>query len=159
MSENAFREELADLGHEHVHLHLHIDQITVVVQHPPAKVAGAAVTAILTIGDSLMSGTLSIDDLTKTAKVNYVDDKGDTDAAGPAGAVVTFAALTPTVSVDPATGKVTPVSEGPYSVGATIADAAGAPILEPDGVTPFTLTPVDGTVVAGVAVAAELSLA
>jgi hypothetical protein len=117
------------------------------------------VTAILTIGGSIMPGTITVDTTNEQAAVNYVDDKGDTDAPAPEGAVVTYVSDNPAVAtVDPTSGKVAPVAEGTANISATIADAAGQPILEPDGVTPFSVQPVAVTVGPGAAVGAGLSL-
>ena len=63
-------------------------------------------------------------------------------------------------TVDPVTGKVTPVAEGTFNV--TVAPFTypdGTPVLEADGVTPFPVpAPAAVTVSAGAAVAASLVL-
>lgn len=106
-----------------------------------------------------MGGQITVDTTTEQASVVFVDDKGDTDAPAPEGAVVTYTSDNEAVAtVDPASGKVTPVAEGTANIGATIADASGNPIMEPDGTTPFTVQPVPVTVGPGAAVGAALSL-
>lgn len=121
-----------------------------------------AVRAILTIGGS-MPGSITVDTTNETALVEFVDDKGNATSA-PAGALVTFASDTPTVATvatdpsNPLQGDVTPVAIGTANLSATIADASGNPILEPDGVTPFAVSPVQVTVSAGPAAGADLVL-
>lgn len=106
-----------------------------------------------------MPGSISIDSTTGEAKVLFVDDKGDTDAAAPAGAVVTYRSSDETVAtVDASTGKITPVKEGTTNIGADILDASGNPVLEPDGTTPFSVPDSAITIVAGAAVGAELQI-
>lgn len=111
-----------------------------------------------------MPGTITVDTTNETVSLQWVDDKGDTDAVAPAGAVVTFTSdneSVATVTVDgsnPLQGDISLVAEGSANIGATIGDADGNPILEPDGVTPFSVEPVAVTVSAGDAVGASLSL-
>lgn len=147
------------------HIHLHLDgnvtielagPVTLNHQYPPRP----AVRAQIKIGDKMSPGRISIDATTKQAEIKYTDDRGDTDAAAPDGAVVTFASDNDAVAtVDPNTGAITPVAEGDFNVSATIAGADGSPIMEPDGVTPFTVEPSAETIVAGAAVGAELEIA
>lgn len=121
-------------------------------------------SAILTLQGGVMPGQITVDTTNATATVSFVDDKGDTNAPAPAGAVVTFTSDNPAVATiatsagDALVGDITPVAEGSANIGATIADASGNPILEPDGVTPFSVSAAAVTVVAGAAVGAELTL-
>jgi hypothetical protein len=132
--------------------------ITVVVRTSPL-----ASHAILFVKGSAMPGQITVDTTNETATVQFLDDHGDV-ATPPTGAVVTFTSSDPavlTIATDPTNpfqGDVTPVAEGTSDVGATIADAAGNPILEPDGVTPFAVTAQTVTVSAGEAATAELTL-
>lgn len=111
-----------------------------------------------------MAGAITIDTSNETALVEFIDDHGDTNAPAPAGAVVTFTsdneavATVATDATNPLQGDVTPVAEGTANIGATIADASGNPILEPDGVTPFTVASVAVTVGPGAADSATLVL-
>jgi uncharacterized protein YjdB len=110
-----------------------------------------------------MAGNISIDTANETATVEFVDAAGN-PAATPVGAAVTFTSDNPavaTVAADPANplqGDVTAVAVGTANIGATIADAAGNPILEPDGVTPFAVGSQAVTVSAGGATGAKLVL-
>jgi hypothetical protein len=127
-----------------------------------------AVRAILTVTPTNqgagMPGSITVDTTNETALVEFVDDKGDVNAPAPAGAVVTFTSDNPSVATvatdatNPLQGDVTPVAEGTANIGATIADASGNPILEPDGVTPFTVASVAVTVGPGAADSATLVL-
>jgi hypothetical protein len=121
-----------------------------------------AVKAQLSLGGK-MAGQITVDTTNETATVEFVDDKGDTNAAPPAGAVITFTSDNEAVATvaasaaNPLVGDVTPVGEGTANIGATIADASGNPIFEPnpDGTpstTPFTVTPDQVTVGPGQAV-------
>lgn len=111
-----------------------------------------------------MPGQITVDTTNETVTLAFADDKGDTDAAAPDGAVVTFTSDNPsvaTVATDSSNsfqGDITPVAEGTANIGATIADASGNPITEPDGVTPFSVSPVAVTVSAGAADSATLTL-
>ena len=131
----------------------------------PTKPTNQATHTQLTIlGGLIMPGQITVDTTNETATVQFVDDKGDTNAAAPVGAVVTFTSdnvAVVTVAADPTNplvANVTPVTEGTANIGATIADASGAPILEPDGVTPFSVAPGAVTVSAGPAGSAQLVL-
>src|SRR5438270_12850497 len=90
----------------------------------PARQRGEAVTAILTIGGSIMSpAVVSIDEQNEQVELSWVDDKGDTDAPAPPGAQVTFGVDNPAVvSVDPQSGKLTPLAEGSANVTCSITD-------------------------------------
>ena len=127
---------------------------------PVAARPGQPVTAILTIGASLMPTQLSVDDTTGTAKLVWVDDKGDTDAAAPANAAVEYGIDNAAVAtIDAATGQITPVAEGDANVTVTITDTAtGGQLMEADGVTPFQAQPAAFSVVAGTAVGAGLQI-
>lgn len=110
-----------------------------------------------------MAGQITIDTVNESATVEFLDDHGDVTNA-PNGAVVTFSSDNPavlTIAPDPVVpyqGDVTPVAVGSANVGATIADANGNPILEPDGVTPFAVASALVTVSPGPAATAELVL-
>ena len=112
-----------------------------------------------------MPGAITVDTTTETASIVWADDHGDTDAAAPSNAsgatVPVFGSDNEAVAtVDPVTGKVTPVAEGTFNV--TVAPFTypdGTPVLEADGVTPFPVpAPAAVTVSAGAAVAASLVL-
>lgn len=143
--------------------------------------AGVAVKAVLTInkGDS-MPGVISIDAKTASATVEFKDDHENV-AAVPAGAVVTFTSDNPaiaTIAPDPANqykGDITPVSINTDAAGNALLDANGAPItcnidatitegttgnqiMEPDGVTPFTVAPGPVYVGPGDAASADMVL-
>ena len=112
----------------------------------------------------LSAVTITVDTVNEIATVGFTDDKGDTNAAAPAGAVVTFTSDNPaaaTVAADatnPLQGNITPVAEGVTNIGATVADASGNPLLEADGVTPWAaIVPVALTVNPGAAVGAVLT--
>lgn len=127
---------------------------------PLAAPPDQARAAVLTIGGSFMPSSLSIDDTTGTAKVVWVDAKGDTDAAAPANAKVTFAVDDETVAtIDADTGALTPVKEGSANVTVEITDATtGGPLMEPDGTTPFEAQSAAFSVVAGAAAGVELQI-
>jgi hypothetical protein len=142
--------------HDDGHLHVVFDgpiTINVVTQKPRSS---GAVTAILSIGGSIMADvTLSIDDVTGDASVKFVDDKGDIDAPAPAGYVPAFASDTPaTLTVDPATGVITPLAEGTSTVSAPVNDVNGNPIALPDGSGNYATQAVLVTIGPGLAVAA-----
>lgn len=105
-----------------------------------------------------MPGAITVDTVGETAAVQWLDDKGDTDAAAPAGAFITYTSDNPAAATIDSNGAITPVAEGTTNIGATIADVNGNPILEPDGVTAFSVATVLVTVSAGAAVGAGLSL-
>lgn len=140
--------------------------VTVIEPTPSAPVATHAVLIIKsTTGGTNMPGTITVDTTNETATVAFVDDKGDTDAAAPAGVVVSFASdneAVATIAVgatNPLVGDITPVAEGTANISATLANADGTPVLEADGVTPFpTPAPVAVTVGAGAAVGDSLVL-
>lgn len=130
---------------------------------PPPPVLPAT-HAVLTISQGAnMAGAITVDTTNETATLAFLDDKGDV-AATPAGAIVTFTSdneAVATVAADaanPLQGDVSPVSIGDANIGATVADASGNPILEPDGVTPFSVAPVAISVSAGAADALVLTL-
>ncbi len=137
--------------------------LNITVRFLPPKREGA-ITAILTIGGNLMPGTITVDTANETANVNFVDDKGDTNAAAPDGIIIAFTSDNPavaTITADPSNplqGNITPVAEGTANIGVTFTGADGTPFLEPDGVTPFTAAPAVLTVTAGAAVGADLTL-
>ena len=127
-------------------------------RHHPTTATHAVIT--LNKGET-MPGAINVDTQNETVTVSFVDDKGDTNADGPAGAVVTFTsdnAAVVTAALDaknPLQGNVTVVGEGTANLGATLANADGTPVLESDGVTAFPdPAPVAVTVSAGAAVGA-----
>lgn len=147
-----------------LHIHVHLDPITVAFA-APARKSGEAVTAILAIGGNISMPTqISIDDANRTAQLYWVDDKGDTDAPRPDGALVTFTTANPagaSAAADPDNpdlAHITPLAEGDNQLQANITDSAGNPLMEPDGVTPFTAQPAPFTVVAGQATGAGLGI-
>lgn len=141
-----------------------LEQIIALIGTTPINPATHAVLTFNPTQGVPMPGQITVDTTNETVTLAWVDDKGDTDAAAPDGAVVTFTSdneFVASVTADPANplqGDVTAVSEGTANLGAAIADAAGNPILEPDGVTPFAVDPVTVTVSAGAAVGAALTL-
>lgn len=130
--------------------------------HPAPPQQNPAVSA--TLKGTNMPGQITVDTTNETVTLEWVDDHGDADATAPDGAVVTFSSDNPavaTVTTDPSNslqGDVSLVAEGQANLSATIADASGNPILEPDGVTPFSVAPVQVTVSAGAADSAQLVL-
>ena len=126
----------------------------------PAK-PGQAITTVLTIGGRLlMPAQISVDDDTQVASVHWVDDKGDTDAVAPQHAVTTFSVDdTAVATIDPASGKITPVAEGSATVSVEFSDSqTGGVLLEPDGETAFAAQPAAITVVPGQAVGVTLEV-
>lgn len=114
-----------------------------------------AVTAVLTIGDRLMSDVLiTIDDATAKAALTWVDDHGDTDAPAPNGYVPDFQSDNPAVLTVDSTGQIVPVAEGVANVSAPIHDTNGNPIPLPSGQGSFQAGSVSVTVGPGLAVAA-----
>lgn len=107
-----------------------------------------------------MPGAINVDTTNETVSIGFVDDKGDTDAAAPDGAVVAYTSDNEAVAtVDPTSGAITPVAEGTANIGATLTAADGSPLLEADGVTPFPApATVAVTVSAGAAVGDALTL-
>jgi uncharacterized protein YjdB len=110
-----------------------------------------------------MPGAVTVDTTDETVALEYKDDKGNVTTA-PDGSVVTYVSDNPavaTVAADPSNaleGDITLVAPGSANIDATIADASGNPILEPDGVTPFTVAPAALTVSPGAADEADLVL-
>lgn len=105
------------------------------------------------------AATITVDTTTGVASLTWVDDHGDTDAAQPANAVVTWSSDNPAVlTIDPSSGAVTPVAEGTANISVALTDSTtGGPLLEADGVTPFPVpAPLAQPVVAGAAVLAEI---
>jgi hypothetical protein len=114
----------------------------------------------------MSTASLTVDTADATAALSFEDDKGDTNAAAPAGLVALFssdneAAFTVANDVDnPLQGDITVVGEGTGNLGCVLTDANGnSPPLEADGVTPWALIdPVAVTVDPGAAVGAQLSV-
>lgn len=117
-----------------------------------------------------MPGSITVDTANETVTIEFVDDRGDTNAAPPVSPdgnpiVVTFTSdntAVVTVATDasnPLMGDITPVAEGTANIGATLANDDGSPVLEADGVTPFpTPATVAVTVGPGAAVGDSLVL-
>jgi hypothetical protein len=94
-----------------------------------------------------MPGQITVDTTNETATIEFVDDKGDTNAAAPSNAsgnvVATFTSdneSVATVAADasnPYQADITPVAEGTANIGATLAYPDGSAVFEADGVTPF----------------------
>jgi hypothetical protein len=140
--------------------------VTVIEPTPSAPVATHAVLIIKsTTGGTNMPGSITVDTTNETVTLAFTDDHGDTDAVGPAGAVVTFASdndAVATVANDASNamvGDITPVAEGTANISATLTAADGTPLTEADGTTPFpTPDAVAVTVSAGAAVGDSLVL-
>ena len=153
-----------------VHLHVHIEgPITVnlnvtQMQPPPRRAVAGKLTQVIT-GDGKLAGQVTVDTGGKV-ELQFVDDKGDTDALAPlgngTGLVFSFSSDTPAVATvaqsgsNPLEGDVTGVAEGIANIGATVLNTDGSPVLEPDGVTPFTFAAIPVTVDAGLAVSGAL---
>jgi len=129
---------------------------------------GRAVAASMFVkGDpSAMDVTFTVDTTDGTATLQFVDDKGDTDATAPDGLTAAYSSDNPaaaTVTNDttnPLQGDITVVGEGVANISVALTDANGnSPPLEADGVTPWpTIDPVQVTVDPGAAVGAQLSV-
>jgi hypothetical protein len=124
---------------------------------------GQATHGILTLTkEGTMAAGFTVDTLTGKVTLGFTDDKGDADAAAPAGLdALVWSSDTGTVTQDASnplaadiSGQVEPsitVSVGPLTV-------AGAPALEADGVTPLpAVAPLTIPVVAGAATGEALS--
>lgn len=151
------------------HLDAEISQLCAewLANHPAPPPPVVATSAVLTIqtGGTDMPGAINVDTTNETVTLSFVDDHGDTDAVGPAGAVVTFTSdneAVVTVATDasnPLVGDISVVAEGTANIGATLANADGSPVLEADGVTAFpNPASVAVTVSAGPAVGDSLVL-
>lgn len=144
--------------------------ITVIPTEPIPAPVGPAVSASLTVKEKEevppVAVTFTVDTTDGIATLTFDDDKGDTNAAAPAGLVASFtsdnpAALTITNDgTNPLQGDITVVGEGVANVGCTLTDADGnSPPLEADGVTPWPLlASVEVTVDPGAAVGAQLAV-
>ena len=145
-----------------IHVHLHFDSpVTINVVHPQPPPRRAVKATLHTEELNGMAGVITVDTGGKV-KLTFDDDKGDTDALAPDGAVITYTSdneAVATVSSDPVNpleGDVSGVTEGSANIGATITNPDGSSVLEPDGITPFTVASVSVTVGAGLAVSATL---
>lgn len=124
--------------------------------------SGAAVSAKILIGGN-MPGQITVDTTNETVTLAFYDDKQNVTNA-PDGAQVAFSSdneAVATVATDPANplqGDVSPTGIGSANLGATLTDANGQPLMEPDGTTPFSVAPVAVTVTAGAAESAGLVL-
>lgn len=137
-------------------LHVVIDNPTT---PPPPPIT--ATKAVLTLtGDNGMS-VLTVDS-TGALKTTYDDDKGDTDAPAPAGAVSTFSVgadptkpgVVPVTTVDPASGAITVGPEGDSGV---FIDSLNGTALKADGTAIADPAPLPFTIQAGAAVTANLT--
>lgn len=171
-SDQRWREESErEREDQHVHVHLHFEGpivINVVPQQAPRRRAESATLMFQSeTGVDTMAGKITVDQGGKV-KLSFSDDKGDTDAAAPegngSGVVYSYTSsdeTTATVAQDPANpleGDVTGVKEGTgVLISASILNGDGSAVLEPDGVTPFTVEPVSVDVGAGNAVSASLA--
>jgi hypothetical protein len=132
---------------------------------PPRPIATAAV---LSIGEKkpMSTATITVDTTDGIASLSFEDDKGDTNAAAPAGLTAAFSSDNPAAltiandATNPLQGDITVVGEGVANVGVSLTDANGnSPPLEADGVTPWAaIDPVAVTVDPGAAVGAQLSV-
>lgn len=130
--------------------------LSVVLVPPPQP---PAVSARITFRGETMPGQITVDTTDETVSIEWLDDKGDTDAAEPDGAVVTFTSDNEAVATVDDAGKITAVGEGVANIGASLTGSDGNPLLEADGTTPFAQpSPVAVTVSAGEAVGDALSL-
>lgn len=140
-----------------------VQQILDALFGPPASPAVSARLIVVDNQGEQVPGTITVDTVGEAASLQFIDDKGDTDAAPPtaadgSAAVITFTSSDPAVLTVDDSGAITVVGEGTALLSCNIEDATGAPILEPDGVTPFTPDPVSLTVMAGAAVGARLAV-
>jgi hypothetical protein len=129
---------------------------------------GRAVAASMFVkGDpSMSSATFTVDTTDGVANLQFTDDKGDTDAAAPAGLTAAFTSDNPAActiandATNPLQGDITVVGEGVANISVALTDANGnSPPLEADGVTPWAaIDPVQVTVDPGAAVGARLSV-
>jgi hypothetical protein len=129
-------------------------------QTPPPTTG--AVKAVLTLtGDNGMS-VLTVDTTTGALKTTFDDDKGDTDAAAPAGAVSTFSVgpdpakpgVIPATTVDPASGAIVVGPEGDSGV---FIDSLNGTALKADGTAIADPSPLAFAIAAGAAVTANLT--
>lgn len=102
-----------------------------------------------------MATSISIDN-TGQATVQYKDDHGDTDAQAPDGTLNWTIDDTTVATVD-GSGKVQPVNEGTTSLHASLVDASGNPVMEPNGTDPFQAS-AEILVVAGAAQTLEVQV-
>lgn len=111
-----------------------------------------------------MPSQITVDTVDETIILQWVDDKGNTDAAAPtaadgSAAVISFPSSDEAVATADASGAITVVGEGEVAFSLGLASSDGGPIFQRDGVTPFPLPdPVSLTVTAGAAVGARLSV-
>ena len=106
-----------------------------------------------------MPTKITIDTVGEVAQLTFVDRLGEptiaplsSDGVKPVQVAYT-SDNTAVATVDPSTGVLTAVGAGTVNVGADVTDAAtGAEALEPDGVTPFTPSPINVVVDPGAAV-------
>jgi hypothetical protein len=140
-----------------------------VVPLPPVQQGNPATGAILLVKEAtppMSTATLTVDTTNAVATLQFVDDKGDTNAAPPAGLTASFTSDNPAAltiandATNPLQGDITVVGEGVANVGVTLTDANGnSPPLEADGTTPWAaIAPVAVTVDPGAAVGAQLSV-
>lgn len=145
-----------------IHVYHHFENpLTIILEDDEVlePAATKAVLAIVTTGDSMSTSTLTVDTVNARAILAYVDDKGDTNAAAPAGVIATYSSDNPGALTIDESGAITVVGEGVASVGVVLTDASGSPLLEADGVTEWA--PVGAVLVTvdpGAPVGAQLSV-
>lgn len=125
------------------------DQVAECCQQSPPDPAVSARIGVQTSKGISMASTFTVDEITgKTASIAWVDDKGDLNAAAPAGATVSgWASDTPAVlTIDPNTAILTGITDGTAAITAivTLADGSSFPVTA----DVVTLTP--GAAVAGI---------
>lgn len=126
------------------------DQVAECCQSPSDPAVSARIGVLLDPSKGIsMASTFTVDEITgKTASIEWVDDKGDLDAAAPAGATISgWASDTPAVlTIDPNTAILTGITDGTATITAIVTLADGS--LFPVTADVVTLTP--GAAVAGI---------
>lgn len=155
-----------------LHVHHHFDgpvplelvgEIVTLLGKAPVR----ATRARLTLGEvAPMAPTqVTVDTVNEIVRIEFEDDKGDTDAVAPAGSVATFTSDNPSVIAvapqdgDPLVGVLSVLAEGTANIGATIVGPDGQPLVDSASGAPWP--PIDSvavTVVAGAAVGARLDV-
>jgi hypothetical protein len=125
---------------------------------------GAATHLVVTLkqGEPEMPGTITVDTTTAKVTLTFEDDKGDTDAAAPAGLdALVWSSDTGTVTndaTDPLSADISGQVEPSITVTLAPLTVGGVALTEADGVTPFpTPAPLTIPVVAGAATTDSLS--
>lgn len=128
-----------------------VDVVVTQLPPPPGPARHVRLTLKRIQGEQM--GNMTVDTVGETATVEFLDDHQDVTSA-PDGAVVNFSSSNESVATivadpaNPLVGNVTPVAMGDVTLSANVVGADGNPVLEPDGVTPFSAT-ADLTVAAG----------